>query len=316
VKPEALDSSIKALDDYFLRNGIAASAEIVPGPQCFRARFALPKPPPLVSLILDLGDDLPLGPALAQALVARADYAKLEILLLYNTRADERARSKLTRWAEEQPWARLLPLDGFLGAAERLNAAAGLARGKILGFPGRGVIPISADWLQEIVSRLCLPGVGAVGGRLLSGDNTVFHTGYLADAHKRLSLSFHGLAANEPGYFCWAKLARTVDALDELCLFTHAEQFVAASGFDAALPGTFAQDYCLRLREKGLRSVVTPFAEFALTVPPRLPGIQGNILADQDFAERWSTRLEPCHPGLLAIPDGWTLAWTEGKERG
>jgi len=272
----------------------------------------LPQPKPLVSLIIDLRSELSLAHKIAQTLETKAGYAKYELLLLHDQGLEQSASHSGARRREEvRSNVRLIPLAAVLSAAERLNEAAKLARGKILGFLSREAAPASEDWMREIVSRLCRPGVGTVGGRLHFDGNVILHAGYLVDARKRLTLSFHGLAANRPGYFLWPHLARTVDALDELCLFTHAELFAVGNGFDATLPGSFAQDYCLRLREKGRRSVFTPFAKFVLTALPELPGVRDNILVDPAFTERWRTRLEPCHPDLLAIPGGWSLAWAE-----
>jgi len=312
AKSYALESAVRALQSHLDATAPGASAATVPGLTYLRAIYPLPQPRPLISLIIDLREALPGPHSVAQALTAQAGYAKYELLLLHEQGLEQNATTG--RRAEVQSNARLIPLDAALSAAERLNEAAKLARGKILGFLGREASPTSVDWMREIVSRLCRPGVGAVGGLLFSGDATILHAGYLVDAHRRLTLSFHGLTAHKTSYFHWPRLARTVDALDALCLFTHADLFAAGNGFDATLPHSFAQDYCLRLREKGRRNVITPFAKFLLTMPPELPGIRDNYLDDQDFAERWKTRLEPCHPDLLAIPEGWSLAWAEGEE--
>ena len=110
---------------------------------------------------------------------------------------------------------------------------AGQAYGQVLGFLAGGIAPLTEDWLEEMVSCLCREGVGAVGGKVLRRDGRMLHGGYLTDARGKLAPVLQGLLCNEPGWFNWAKLARTVDALDDMCLFTRAETLASMGGLDA-----------------------------------------------------------------------------------
>ena len=312
AKSEALDSTRRAVTEHLQRKGVDGRAETVPGTQYFRVRYGLPKPAPLITLIVDLGGDCLLGQSLAEALPAKAGYGKLEILLLYDEEADAAFRAKLERWATGQRLARLLPLPQSLSFGERANAAVKAARGSLIGFLGKGLVPLEQDWLAEIVSRLTQPGVGAVGGRLVTPEGLVHHLGHMADARGRLFSLFRGLPAEGPdsaGYFSWAKLARTVKSVDPRCLFTRKSLVEKAGGFDPGMGGASAMDLCLRLGEKGQRTVITPFAGFLMTLGRDAPWEDGAVVSEPEFAKRWTGRIAPCHPNLEKGRGGWALYW-------
>ena len=310
TKPEALNSAVRAVTEHLQRKGVEASVEVTPGTQYLRVRYALPKPAPLTTLIVDLGGDCLLGQALAEALPAKAGYGKLEILLLYDEEADSAFKAKLERWAAGQRLARPLCLPRSLSFGERANAAVKAARGSLIGLLGKGLVPLSHDWLAEIISRLVQPGVGAVGGKLVLPGGIVHHLGHLADAQGRLFSLFRGLPAegpDSPGYFSWAKLARTVRTVAPHCLFTHKKLIDEVGGFEPGMDSAAGMDLCLRLGEKGLRTVATPFADFLLTLGADALWEDGAVVSGPAFGERWNGRIAPCHPKLTEGPAGWAL---------
>lgn len=322
VKSDALDSTRRALTQHLERKNIEGSAELVPGTQCFRIRYALPKPAPLVSLIVDLGTDCPLGPPLAQALKEKAGLSKLELLFLYDQETPPEFKSKLERWSEGGKQARLLPLPQTLPFGARFNAAVKAVRGSQIGILDKRLIPLTQDWLVEVVSRLAQPGVGVVGGKLVNPDKSVHHLGHVADADGRLFSLFRGLSNNEVGYFTWASVVRTVTSTDPRCFFTHKRLLEEANGFEPTMDSAAAIDYCLRLKDKGARVVSTPFAEFLLTYPPHLKRSPfGDILWENgifvdspSLYQRWRGRIAPCNPNLEAGLHGMALHWRDDFE--
>jgi hypothetical protein len=126
---------------------------------------------------------------------------------------------------------------------------------------------------------------------------------------------FQGLSGNAPGWFNWGKLARTVDALDDMCLFTRSETFTELGGLDASLPHASVPDYCLRLGEKGQRAVWWPFAEFML-LDGKKARLCGKWLADRAFTSRWAGRLIPVNENLKAAGAGWALCASAPDEQG
>lgn len=309
VKSDVEGSAIRAVQEHMESLVPGAEASVVPNLQFLRVKLPLPERRPLVSLILDMGESLPLLEAQLSALAARTAYGKYEIMALYSEAVPRASLARVQRAIPQN--IRLLPHPAGFPQAERLQMGAQHAQGQIFGFLAGGVVPLTKGWLEELVSCLCRDGVGAVGGKLLHGG-TMLHGGYLVDASGRLTAIFRGLASDEPSWFGWNMLARTVDALDGLCLFTPAATLAQAGGFDAAMPHTAVWDYCLRLGDKGLRSVWWPFAEFFLPQAVDRTGQQSlspydDAIADPAFMARWMDRLVPFNKNLLARGAGWSL---------
>lgn len=166
------------------------------------------------------------------------------------------------------------------------------AKGDILAFLDRGLLPVSQGWLEELVSCLWRPGIGAVGGSITGADGRQIHAGYLADSSGRLKPIFQG-AIVEP-YIGWLNLPRTVKALDGLCLLTR------KSDFDCCRDAAWVfQDYCLRLAEKGKKTVWWPFAKFIAASRISLPDAPG------EFHKKW--KLQPFNRNLKIVDQGFAL---------
>lgn len=180
-----------------------------------------------------------------------------------------------------------------------INDAVAKAKGEIVGFVGGGVAPAGGDWLREIAGNAIRPEIGAVGGKVAYGDGRFVHGGYLTDGDGLPKPLFAG-AAN-PRWFGWEILSRTVDALDGLCLFTRRDTFLDSGGLDSNMGEWAFQDYCMRLGQRGLRSIWVPFAVFTAGdgVRPTPP--------TAEFAARWRGVLPPFNRNLRIDGGGLSL---------
>jgi GT2 family glycosyltransferase len=123
---------------------------------------------------------------------------------------------------------------------------------------------IAPEWLDELIGYAQLPGVGAVGAKLLYEDGRIQHAGVI--------LGVHGLAGHafQPRrdtttpleYGAYAHVARNCLAVTAACMLTRKSVFETVGGFnDRELAVAWNDvDYCLRLREKGYRVVFDPYA--------------------------------------------------------
>jgi GT2 family glycosyltransferase len=316
IKPEALENGRAALEDWLKRRHPGAKAETLPQQRGYRARYPLPRPAPLVSLLLDVGAALPLALLWASAILEKTAYGKLELLVTHDAEsAEDPALKKMKDWAASirSGAARLLSLSSSLSGGARANAAARAARGGMFGWLGRGVLPLEKDWLEELVSRAALPEVDAVGGRLLDMNGRIHSLGLAADAEGRLFSLFRGLRGDDAGYFSQAGLARSMAALDARCCLTSRRAWEHAGGFDENA-GAWFIDYCLRLPG---RKVITPFASFACVIDDALPWEEdgpGGVFVREDALPA-ANRPAPWHPRLAAGEAGWTLHWPAGDDK-
>ncbi len=312
-KSEVLGSAVKAVQAHLDMFFPKAEAQVLPGSQVLRVKFSLPDKRPLVRLICAVGDDIILLEEQLSAMMGKTTYGKCEVFFLISQALPKEQLVKIQRLVGNHKNIHLVTYAAHLSLAERLMLATGQAREDILGFLSGGAAPLTENWLEELVSSLWRDGVGAVGGKLLRRNGAVAHAGYLTDASGSIRPIFQGLNGDSPDWFNWNQLARTVDALDDMCLFTRTATLTEMGGFSAAAGYAAVPDYCLRLSEKGLRTVWWPFAEFML-LDDRAARDCGKRMADSASLAQWAGRVAPFNENLLAAGADWTLC-VSGSQR-
>ena len=283
-----------------------------------RVRLPLPDPVPKVSVIVPTRDRAALLARCAEGVLHRTDYPDLELLIVDNGSTEADTLALFARLAAD-PRVRVLPFPGPFNFARLNNEAAAAARGAVLLLLNNDVDVIHPEWLAEMVGRVMRPDVGAVGARLLYGDGRLQHGG--------IALGVSGVAGHldllEPraatGLDGRLALARDVAAVTAACLAIRREVYLAAGGMDAEHLAVAYNDVdlCLRLRARGLRVVVTPFAELfhleSASRPPDLGAAQ-RARYRQEVAfmrDRWGAtlRADPFYPSPFSLRDGhWFLA--------
>jgi GT2 family glycosyltransferase len=180
---------------------------------------------------------------------------------------------------------------------------------------------IEEGWLDEMLGWGRLPGVGAVGAKLLYPDGRIQHAGVLLGIQGLAGHAFQPRIDDDERleYHAYAHVARNYLAVTGACLLTNQTAFAAVGGFnDRDLKvGWNDVDYCLRLRERGYRAVFTPWA--------RLAHLESQSRGDdKDPAEvrymlgRWRSYVErdPMYNPNLSRKDGlFTPQGEEGEER-
>lgn len=281
AKPESVDSARRAAQAYLDINYPGAFIKPIPDSHLRRIVYPLPKEKPSVTLIFE-SDKLPPDAILLEQWKNSASWP-VEILALI----PENKAHKLPDFIKALPMAaNLSPEMGCLEAARQ-------ASGDILGFLSPWLRPESEGCLQEMVSILWRPGVGACGGMILNKGKKALHAGYLTDASASLKPLWQGSNAWVAKWFNWNISTRVVDALDSTCLFTRRDLFLARGGFNPVFSPWAAQDYCLRLTESGWRVIWHPFALFSLDRRLQLPP------APEAFQAAWKDRLKPFNKNIL-----------------
>lgn len=301
VKAYAVASARKAVQQWLDITSPGARAEGDPVVQWVRVRYPAPASSPSASIICEIPSrDFDLA-AHAKALGKQTSWPHE---IIYTCLAEDRDfwEARLAAMQTAGSPLRLCAADA--GGPHAFNAAASAASGEILGFVSPHAVATSQDWLEEIVSSLWRPGIGALGGRtVLQEAHALAHGGYMADASGRVGPLFGGILPNAVVYFGWSSLPRTVDAMDGLFLFTRAEDFRNFSGLDTSMGSWAWQDYCLRLAEAGKRTVWWPYATLFVY------GTAKNLMrpAPPSFAAKWDGRLLAFNRNLRIDGKGFSL---------
>lgn len=260
AKDYASAAGVRAVSDHLQRTGTAAQAEEL---SCghYRVRWPLPKPRPLVSLIIPTRDRVELLRLCLESILNRSTYGNVEVLVVDNASSDPEALAYLES-LEQQPRVRVLRYGAPFNYSAINNWAAAQATGSVIGLVNNDVEVITPDWLEEMVSHATREDVGAVGAMLYYPDNTIQHAGVILGVHGVAAHVYCGMPRGYPGHGGRARVVQHLSAVTGACLLVRRELFEKAGGLDEQLAVAFNDiDFCLRLDRLGYRNIWTPFAE-------------------------------------------------------
>lgn len=230
-----------------------AGGAVMPGDEPPERADGCVDPLPLVSILVPTRDHWELLAACLDA-IARSDWpaGRREVIVIDNGSRDPETLAGLAA-AEAGGHIRVIRDDGAFNFARLNNRAAMVARGEVLILLNNDAEAIAANWITRLVRHACLPGVGAVGPRLLYPDGSIQHAGLVLGV-RGMGLHAHlGLPAGAPGYHGLAALTHEVSAVTAACLAVRRESYLAVGGMDEAL-AVSCNDValCLALQAHGL----------------------------------------------------------------
>ena len=267
AKPYAQEAGRRAVQEHLKRRGSDAQVSNA-GSGRYRVHWPLPEPLPKVSILIPSRNQLGLLRQCISTLNRLTDYPNRELIVVDNGSDDPEALAYLAE-LERQPGCRVLRDPSAFNYSALNNLAAQAATGQLLALLNNDIEVIDGGWLREMVSQALRPGVGAVGAKLLYPDATIQHGGVILGTDRGDGFggvagpAQKGLARQAGGYVGRAVLAHSFSAVTAACLVLQKIHFDAVGGLDAEhLAVSYNDvDLCLRLREQGLRTVWTPYAE-------------------------------------------------------
>ncbi len=123
---------------------------------------------------------------------------------------------------------------------------------------------ITVNWMEELLMYAQREDVGAVGAKLYYGDRTIQHAGVVIGlgAHRTAGHTHYKQHRQNLGYMGRLCYAQNVTAVTGACLMVKKSLYEEVGGLDEGFAVSLNDvDFCLKLREKGLLNVFTPFAE-------------------------------------------------------
>jgi GT2 family glycosyltransferase len=261
AKGYAEAARLKAVQEHCERRGLKGIAEPGLFNGAVRLRY-LPEINPLVSIIIPTRDRFGVLRQCVNSILKLSTYENYEILIVDNDSSERQSLDYLSL-LEKQPKVRVIKFSGKFNFSAINNFAAAQAKGELLLFLNNDTEVISADWLEAMIEHAVRPEVGAVGARLMYPNNTVQHAGVIIGMGGIAGHAHINLPSGDPGYFGRVHLVQNFSAVTGACLMTKAELFKDLGGFNEQnLAVAFNDvDFCLRLREKNLLVVYTPYAE-------------------------------------------------------
>ncbi len=228
----------------------------------WHVRYPIPKPAPLVSLIIPTRNGYSILQRCIESLYQHTQYPHFEVLIVDNQSDDPKTLAYF-KTIQQHYGCRIISYDAAFNYAAINNYAVTQSQGEIIGFLNNDIEIISPDWLDEMLAYAVQERYGAVGNMLYYPDGSIQHAGVILGMG---GVAGHPYAHQKKGYrgqYHRACLAQNMSAVTAACLVVRRSIFDAIQGFNATqLAIAFNDvDFCLRIAEKGYYNVWTPFAK-------------------------------------------------------
>ncbi|AOV17569.1 hypothetical protein BJI67_11305 [Acidihalobacter aeolianus] len=258
AKPYAVRTAEKAVGDHLQRLGERSSLEPVCGGAYLLPHFTV-QGAPMVSLIIPTRDHVDVLRACIESL-QKTRYPHYEIIVVDNQSCETETLAYLNALKHEGR-ARVLRYDRPFNYAALHNWVVPQAQGEFVCLLNNDVEVITPDWLTDLLALAQRDGVGAVGAKLLYPDGSVQHAGVVTGIGGVAGHLHIRFPADSCGYAGRAALVQDFSVVTGACLLVRKVHWSSVDGMTETLSVALNDvDFCLKLREMGLRNVWMPAA--------------------------------------------------------
>lgn len=228
----------------------------------FRIRYEIIGKPQISILIpnKDHKDDLK---RCIDSILEKSTYDNYEIIIIENN-SESKEIFDYYETLKENKLIKIVTYEGPFNYSKINNFGAQYATGEYLILLNNDTKIISLDWMEELLMYAQRPDVGAVGAKLYYGDQFIQHGGIILrlGAHRTAGHAHHRCDYYNLGYMGRLCYAQNMSAVTGACLMVKTSLYKELGGLDESFEISLNDvDFCLRLREKGLLNIFTPFCE-------------------------------------------------------
>jgi hypothetical protein len=217
-KPTASTAAQRAVTDHVRRFDSGATVEPAPeSPMHLRVRHSLPSPAPLVSIVICTRDHESLLRTAIESISNKTTYPNYEIVVLDNGSRDAATLDYLAS-ISVRPGITVIRDDSPFNYSRLNNTAVSHTRGQVLCLLNDDIEVLTPGWLEEMVSFVVQPDVGAVGARLWYPDGTLQHGGVIIGIGGVAGHAHPRLTRRQAGYFSRGVLQQELSAVTGACL--------------------------------------------------------------------------------------------------
>lgn len=270
AKMYAYENGRRAVENHYKRLGIPARVELDTHLGYYRTIYQWPDTPLLSIVIPNMNHAEDLKECI-DSITQKTTYPNYELIVVENN-SDDPTIFSFYQELEHRNDINATVLDytkdhpetkGNFNFSALVNYGVEKAKGEYILLLNNDTRMINPEAISEMMGFVRRQDVGAVGARLYYGNNTVQHAGLILGLGGVANSQFLGSGREQVGYFYRSTCVQDLSAVTGACLMTSKENYNAVGGFDEGLAVAFNDvDYCLKLRDKGLLCVYTPFSEW------------------------------------------------------
>ncbi|MBU2977213.1 glycosyltransferase family 2 protein [Alteromonas sp. C1M14] len=217
---------------------------------------------PLVSLIIPTKNGKDLVKACIDSILTKTTYKHYEILLIDNG-SDEPDSLAYFESLKQIANIRVLSYPGPFNYSAINNFGVQHAKGDVVGLVNNDIEVIKPDWLTFMVGHAIREDIGCVGAKLIYSDGRIQHGGVVLGYGGGAGHAHKYFPRYHPGYMKRLIATQNYSAVTAACLLVKKSLFNAVGGLNEKdLTVAFNDvDFCLRIKEAGVRNVYCAEAE-------------------------------------------------------
>ena len=228
----------------------------------FRIKYELTSRP-LVSIIIPNKDHVDDLSRCVESIINLSTYDNYEIVIVENNSETAEIRTYYEE-ISRHPRVQVVEYKGDFNYSKINNFGVQYAKGEYLLLLNNDTEVINPDWMEELLMYAMRKDVGVVGAKLYYPDKTIQHAGIVIGlgAHRTAGHTHYRIPEANVGYMGRLCYAQDVTAVTGACMMVSKSLYEELGGLDESFTVALNDvDFCLRVREKGLLNIFTPFAE-------------------------------------------------------
>lgn len=228
----------------------------------FRIRYRILGNPG-ISIIIPNKDHLEDLRRCVSSILEKSTYDNYEILIVENNSEVPELFSYYEE-LKKNDRIKIITYEGEFNYSAINNLGVSHAAGEYILLLNNDTEVITGNWMEELLMYAQREDVGAVGAKLYYQDRTIQHAGVVIGlgAHRTAGHTHYKQPKQNLGYMGRLCFAQDVSAVTGACLLVKKSLYEEVGGLDEDFAISLNDvDFCLKLRQKGLLNVWTPFAE-------------------------------------------------------
>jgi GT2 family glycosyltransferase len=262
-KSFAQDAGKRALENAVVRRGLDAEVSGGRFPGTYRLKYRI-QGKPLVSIVIPFKDKPELLRMCLGSILEKSTWRHFEVVAISNNSVEQATFDEIREWSARDSRIRFHEHNVPFNFSEINNfAVREHARGDHVLLLNNDIEIITPDWIECLLEFSQRADIGAVGGKLYYPDGRLQHAGIILGIGGVGGHSHKYFDRNDHGYFSRPHIIQNVSAVTAACCMIERRKFDSVGGLDADhLRIAFNDvDFCLRLRERGMLNVFTPYCE-------------------------------------------------------
>ena len=260
AKQYAIDAAKNAITAHLKRINIHANVINAEITGMYRVQYKLINTPK-ISIIIPNKDTLPYLKKCINSILSVSTYPNYEIIIVENN-SKNKETFDYYKYLSDDKRINIITWNDVFNFSAICNFGVKHAQGEYCLLLNNDTEVINGNWLEEMLMYAQRDDVGAVGAKLFFPDETIQHAGVILGIGGFAGHSHKGFPRHSHGHMGRLKIVQNVSAVTGACLMTKVSLYKQLNGLDEDFVVSINDvDFCLRLRERGLLIVFTPYAE-------------------------------------------------------